>query len=90
MKWATRYCDEGVAGMLDRSSAPHRLGPVAIADQLGMQASTVHAVLVRCRLNRLSHLDRVTGGLTEWWACPPLRPASSYVRRCRVSSRLDW
>jgi transposase InsO family protein len=39
----------------------HRLGPVAIADQLGMQASTVHAVLVRCRLNRLTHLDRTTG-----------------------------
>ena len=38
-----------------------RLGPVSIADQLGMQASTVHAVLVRCRLNRLSHLDRVSG-----------------------------
>ena len=39
----------------------HRLGPVAIGDLLGMQASTVHAVLVRCRLNRLSHIDRVTG-----------------------------
>jgi len=38
-----------------------RLGPVQIGDQLGMPASTVHAVLVRCRLNRLSHLDRVTG-----------------------------
>ena len=81
-KWAARYRDEGAAGMLDRSSAPHRqagstptamvrrivslrlrhrLGPVAIADLLGMPASTVHAVLVRCRLNRLTHLDRVTG-----------------------------
>ena len=39
----------------------HRLGPVAIADRLGMQASTVHAVLVRCRLNRLTHVDRATG-----------------------------
>jgi transposase InsO family protein len=39
----------------------HRLGPVQIAGRLGMQASTVHAVLVRCRLNRLSHIDRVTG-----------------------------
>ncbi len=39
----------------------HRLGPVAIADQLGLAASTVHAVLVRCRLNRLSHIDRATG-----------------------------
>lgn len=39
----------------------HRLGPVQIADQLGVPASTVHAVLVRCRINRLSHIDRVTG-----------------------------
>jgi transposase InsO family protein len=81
-KWAGRYRAEGPAGMVDRSSAPHRqasrtptavvrrivslrlrhrLGPVAIADLLGLQASTVHAVLVRCQLNRLSHLDRVTG-----------------------------
>jgi transposase InsO family protein len=81
-KWADRYEDEGPAGMVDRSSAPHRqpnrtpqpvvrkivhlrwkqrLGPVAIADKLDMQASTVHAVLVRCRLNRLTHVDRATG-----------------------------
>ena len=81
-KWAARYRDEGPAGMVDRSSAPHhqphrtpapvvrkivhlrwkhRLGPVQIADRLGMHASTVHAVLVRCRLNRLTHVDRVTG-----------------------------
>ena len=39
----------------------HRLGPVEIGDRLGMPSSTVHAVLVRCRLNRLSHLDRATG-----------------------------
>ena len=39
----------------------HRLGPVQIGGQLGIPASTVHAVLVRCRLNRLSHIDRVTG-----------------------------
>ena len=38
-----------------------RLGPVAIADRVGLAPSTVHAVLVRCRLNRLSHVDRVTG-----------------------------
>jgi transposase InsO family protein len=38
-----------------------RLGPLPIGAQLGMPASTVHAVLVRCRLNRLSHIDRVTG-----------------------------
>jgi len=39
----------------------HKLGPVAIADKVGLASSTVHAVLVRCRLNRLSHVDRVTG-----------------------------
>ena len=39
----------------------HRLGPVQIAGQLNMPASTVHAVLVRCRINRLSRIDRVTG-----------------------------
>jgi transposase InsO family protein len=38
-----------------------RLGPVQIAGQLGVPASTVHAVLVRCRINRLTHIDRVTG-----------------------------
>ncbi|WP_137295711.1 IS481 family transposase [Nocardioides dongxiaopingii] len=38
-----------------------RLGPVPIAAKLNMPASTVHAVLTRCRLNRLSHIDRVTG-----------------------------
>ncbi len=38
-----------------------RLGPVQIADRLGLAASTVHAVLLRCRLNRLSHVDRATG-----------------------------
>ena len=39
----------------------HRLGPVQIGGRLGMPAATVHAVLVRCRLNRLSRIDRVTG-----------------------------
>ena len=38
-----------------------RLGPVEIADRLNMQSSTVYAVLVRCRLNRLTHIDRATG-----------------------------
>jgi transposase InsO family protein len=39
----------------------HRLGPIQIAGRLGVPASTVHAVLTRCRINRLSHIDRVTG-----------------------------
>ena len=38
-----------------------RLGPVQIAYRLGLAASTVHAVLVRCRINRLRYIDRVTG-----------------------------
>lgn len=38
-----------------------RLGPVAIGAKLNMPASTVHAVLVRCRLNRLHHVDVRTG-----------------------------
>ena len=36
-------------------------GPVEIGDRLGMASSTVHAVLVRCRINRLTHIDRATG-----------------------------
>jgi transposase InsO family protein len=39
----------------------HRMGPVQIAGELGLSASTVYAVLVRCRLNRLGYLDRRTG-----------------------------
>lgn len=38
-----------------------RLGPVQIPGRVGVLASTVHAVLVRCRLNRLSHVDVKTG-----------------------------
>jgi len=38
-----------------------RLGPVEIGGILGLPSSTVHAVLVRERLNRLSHIDRRTG-----------------------------
>jgi len=39
----------------------HRLGPVQIGGRLGLPASTVHAVLVRCGINRLSRIDRITG-----------------------------
>ena len=38
-----------------------RLSPLAISSRTGMPASTVHAVLVRCRLNKLSHVDLRTG-----------------------------
>jgi transposase InsO family protein len=81
-RWAERYRQAGEAGMVDRSSRPHRcprrtprpvvrkivhlrwkqrLGPVEIGDRLGVSPSTVHQVLRRCRLNRLSHVDRATG-----------------------------
>ncbi len=35
----------------------HRLSLLAIALRLAMAAFTVHAVWVRCRLNRLSHIE---------------------------------
>jgi transposase InsO family protein len=38
-----------------------RLGPAQIAGQVGVAPSTVHKVLVRCRISRLSHVDRVSG-----------------------------
>jgi transposase-like protein len=81
-RWATRYRDQGPAGMADRSSRPHhsprrtptpvvrrvvhlrckqRLGPAQIAPRVGLAASTVHAILVRCRISRLAYLDRATG-----------------------------
>ena len=81
-RWAQRYAAMGEAGMVDRSSRPHRspnrtpapvvrqivalrwkkrLSPIEIGTRLGVPPSTVHAVLVRCRLNRLWHIDRRTG-----------------------------
>jgi len=47
-----------------------RLGPVQIAWRLGLAASTVHAVLVRCRINRLRHIDRVTGEVIRRYEHP--------------------
>ena len=38
-----------------------KLGPARIAGQVGVPASTVHAVLVRKDLNRLAWMDRPTG-----------------------------
>jgi transposase InsO family protein len=37
-----------------------RLGPAQIAPRVGLAPSTVHQILVRCRINRLAHLDRAT------------------------------
>jgi hypothetical protein len=38
-----------------------KVGPVEIAGIVGVPASTVHAVLKRCGISRLSQVDRVTG-----------------------------
>jgi transposase InsO family protein len=38
-----------------------RLGPVQLAALTGVAPSTAHQVLIRCRLNRLTHVDRATG-----------------------------
>ncbi|MTD15436.1 IS481 family transposase [Nakamurella sp. YIM 132087] len=43
----------------------HRLGPVQIAGKLQLPASTVDAVLLRCRISRLRQIDRVV--------CEPIR-----------------
>jgi len=81
-KWCRRFREEGVEGLVDRSSRPHRcphrtapameaqiaelrselkLGPARIGYRLGIAPSTVHAVLVRLGLNRLSWMDRPSG-----------------------------
>jgi transposase InsO family protein len=38
-----------------------RLGPLEIAARVGLAASTVHRVLARCGISRLSQVDRATG-----------------------------
>jgi len=35
-----------------------RLGPAQIGPRVSLAASTVHGILVRCRMSRLAHLDR--------------------------------
>ena len=47
-----------------------RLSPQSIPSRLAMPASTVHAVLVRCRLNRLSHIDIRTGEVIRRYEHP--------------------
>jgi transposase InsO family protein len=80
-RWASRYRDQGPAGMADRSSRPHHsprrtppqwsagsctcagptvgAGPDCSPGRAG--PATVRAILVRCRISRLAHLDRATG-----------------------------
>ena len=81
-RWASRYRQHGAAGLVDRSSRPHRCphqtptrrerriialrvtrrwGPARIGYLLRMHPSTVHKVLARYRLAKLTWLDRATG-----------------------------
>jgi transposase InsO family protein len=39
----------------------HRLGPVEIARRTGLAPSTVYQILARCRISRLTAIDRATG-----------------------------
>jgi transposase InsO family protein len=85
-RWATRYRQDGQAGLVDRSSRPHRCphqtptrrerriigvrvtrrwGPARIGFLLGMHPSTVHKVLARYGLAKLTWLDRATGAVVR-------------------------
>jgi transposase InsO family protein len=56
-----RRTPQPLVGQIVHLRWKQRLGPVAIAERVGLAPSTVHAVLRRCRLSRLSHIDRATG-----------------------------
>ena len=43
-----------------------RMGPVQLAARVGVPASTVHRILVRNGVNRLDHMDRVTGEVIRY------------------------
>jgi transposase InsO family protein len=81
-RWVRRYLDEGPAGLVDRSSRPHRCprrtkpaleravvqlrrssrrGQQYIADELGVPARTVSAILRRYQLPYLRQCDPLTG-----------------------------
>nr|WP_303778096.1 leucine zipper domain-containing protein [Schaalia hyovaginalis] len=63
-----------------------RLGPIEIADHLGTVASTVHAVLVRWRLNRLTHLDRITSNPFDATNANALGNCSTWTSRSSATS----
>lgn len=83
-RWVRRFLDEGPAGLLDRSSRPHRCprrtatgietavvelrtssrrGQQWIADELGVPARTVSAILRRHQMPYLRDCDPLTGAL---------------------------
>jgi hypothetical protein len=65
-----------------------RLGPAQIAAQVGLAASTVHAILVRCRISRLAHLDRATGEPIRRYEHPTRAPWSTSMSRSWATSLL--
>ncbi|MGV0071440.1 IS481 family transposase [Mycobacterium colombiense] len=83
-RWVRRFLDEGSAGLIDRSSRPHRCphrtppdvesavvalrisarrGQQWIADELGVPARTVSAILRRHQLPYLRDCDPLTGAV---------------------------
>ena len=47
-----------------------REGPVQLAARCGVAPSTAHQILRRCRVNRLSHVDRATGEVVRRYEHP--------------------
>lgn len=47
-----------------------REGPLQLAARVGVAPSTAHQILVRCRLNRLAHVDRATGEVVRRYEHP--------------------
>ena len=67
-----------------------RLGPAQIAPRVGLAASTVHAVLVRCRISRLAQLDRATGQPIRRYEHAHPGDSSMSTSRSWATSRPGW
>ena len=60
-KSSPRRTPAKVEDQICRLRSKEKLGPDRLGGRLGLPPSTVHRVLVRHDLNRLSHVDRQTG-----------------------------
>ena len=65
-----RRTDPAVEERVCRLRRQRRWGPARIAARVGVPASTVHRILVRNGLNRLSHIDRPTGRVIRRYERP--------------------
>jgi len=65
-----RRTDAAVEAKVCRLRRQKRWGPSRIAARVGVPASTVHRILVRHGLNRLSHIDRPTGRVIRRYERP--------------------